>query len=105
MGRILLWGIVLLIGLGFGIEAVHIHGARRDERAASRHAIRSPLADLSGRDAHALCAVFTPSARARVSDGLGTECETRLDEQWRNATPARIEARASCPQQAARAGC
>jgi hypothetical protein len=77
MARILLWGIVVMVGLGVLLEAVDVHGAR-DERAAIRHAIKSSFADLKRRDAHALCGDFTPSAAAFLSPAPGRRCEVRV---------------------------
>src|ERR1035438_2659299 len=76
--RVVLWGIIALVGLGLLLESIGVHGSK-DERAAIRRAVRAPLADLQRRDARSLCDDFTPAVDADFADGHGSDCESNVD--------------------------
>jgi hypothetical protein len=84
--RVVTWGIVAIFGLGIGLGVLEVHGST-DQRAAIRHAVRSPLADLRRRDARALCTDFTPAVDARLTAGRGG-CESRVSEIFRTSPSA-----------------
>jgi hypothetical protein len=86
--RVLIWGIVLVLGLAGAVAAISVHGSA-DERAAIRHALRAPLLDLRRRDARRLCGDFTVAAEAHIAPGAGS-CHSRLAEDFRLARAAAI---------------
>ncbi len=85
-----------------GLGVLEVHGST-DERAAIRHALRSPLADLRRRDARALCTDFTPAVDARLTAG-GGGCESRVGEifrQFQSAAQYVLASESSSPQRLA----
>jgi hypothetical protein len=85
--RMLILGIVGLSGLGLAVQSIGVHGST-DERAAIRHAVRAPFADLQRRNADALCEDFTPGVAAHLASGAGGDCELRASALFRLARDA-----------------
>jgi hypothetical protein len=85
--RMLILGIVGLSGLGWAVQSIGVHGST-DERAAIRHAVHAPLADLQRRDAGALCEDFTPAVAAQLVDGPSGDCKQRVNVFFERARSA-----------------
>jgi hypothetical protein len=80
--RVALWVIVALLSVGLVVQAIGLHGSK-DERSNITHAVRAPFRDFRKRDAHALCADFTPGVDVQLAGGNGGDCDSNAARMFK----------------------